>query len=1813
MLSKISPIFNKIKVHYKILKRSNVVDLFLLLSNNIYKLFSTDQIFHAEQRNDGIYLKKSGSVSVKKILDVIKNKNSIAVYQRNINNTIKWICYDFDILKSQLNENRENAKKELFLTVTNFCEFLEQHKIPYLIEHSGNRGIHIWITFKQSIPFNVSYDLASLLLQKARLNYNSNLIAIDLFPSSNKKSANVGACVKLPLSKHKKSGYYSYFINSYKELNNIVSIDTLSPELIKTQNEILERHNSTVLEEIEQKLNLFLSREKDLNFTNRYKRIIINKLNLDELLKHWEKQPPLTKLKNKIIEGNLNNQERKLLVGILLNVYDINNTNIGKMILIQILEKQKNYNASTTNKAINNLSSYFFPSKEQIEESLKERFTRDNANLLDSIFVHVIGYNQGYFDFCKSDIEITRNAEIKYFFQNDEAQSRNIFNQLNQIIPDEYLQIVNKFIDEYPNSDISYYVHERHEKDKKRELISLDCLERITTSLIMKQMHYFLDFSNSSSSFGYRIVKGFKKGYIFEPWLYLWIQFLSQISTSIKNKSNFDFYIIKTDITSFYDNINHDILKRLLLNNSPLETIRNKINELDSVSIEKYKKLISICVDISKKTTNSEKGLPQGPAYARFFAELYLAEIDSSFDELLSDGSIILYQRYVDDIFIICRNENEAIQQLNYLNDKLNFIGLELNKVKTSIKKVKDFLPDFNEYRSQSKYSVDKISHNFLTATEEEKNFAVNEFINLMNSQFNHEDYSFIYSHLKDVELLAPFKNNQIVEIINNKIGRGSLYKNLFIYILSNEDNWPYLASTKKFTSLQSEVLTSIAISFIEEKKILNEKIKDLFSRLIDKLTPSKIVNEHLIQMNLLVGLDINEVKIPPKIILDTLSIFPHQINTHSTDYFLDYINTEINNLHDKYKFIYILYNLSKTDNITSMQLNKIASLFFSYFSNNMKNKEFDRIDNSINEGITYSIKYYYLLSLFSLSNINNSLDLLKMMWKYCAQLFNNFEFEITSYIDYNWIHQVRSISIEPKKHQVILSSIVDGTIFRGVSDEKHVFENYHSMLLISLSDSVIELNFNEIDNLLEKNINSLLQKIKNESLFYDWIINRDKTKLFPSTREWFDCNIIHNNTIMLRRGNEILIRKPFISTRCKNNKLPNYSYTEKIESYDSNELYTVSEVISEFKLDELISFLSKEIEIAENNGFPNIFTNTKLVRKNSLTPFTSELFFSKYYLFEENNHSVSFVEASKDKFVELIFKKYLEFNTSKNIDIYEKYISKLPDSVEITIFIKQLAEQFSKLHVSDDIYSNNIINLCVASAFYSSINKDITSMQKIEEFQKFYHINSSDENLYVYSIDIDMSINDSSLNLFIDSIIAPIKKTKESVYPNLTLDIDNIINEYLQGFQKILEKTELDTPISTEEFSLCQITIKPLTEQLILNSSQKFSFGNSKIINYHNNAIDDLSINNTFHVNSASHIYQCIKNDVIYIIPIPSYLSKMYQYIQKKFNSLNLKHPKTYSIKINQTDSIEYSAEFDQAINVIMHHKQITLDESKDILSRWLNVFPHKFREIFVILIASHQYMTKREIDDFCDKVLHLVKNNVNVMMIKKIEDHNGTIRCFHTNTKLSRKLAYLTPDSIDLIKSDELSLAVDVIISGSQICDAMKFYFSDGNNNKNHFDITADKREHFKKNATLIKKINIYCILYTQQGIDNIKNTLLQLIPTLNSNNIEVVHGKDVGDNAFFGTTTSIGNQHKNKILDILSNEEECQEIYNLLASPNRNPSKFKRHCVLNKTKLNNMNLIARYKSLPKKSFEFLYLGLKTNDQLHPFDRILESGEFK
>lgn len=128
-------------------------------------------------------------------------------------------------------------------------------------------------------------------------------------------------------------------------------------------------------------------------------------------------------------------------------------------------------------------------------------------------------------------------------------------------------------------------------------------------------------------------------------------------------------YFFKTDIASFYDNINHSVL---------ISTLADKI---DGTAMKLVVKAITTAT-ISGKADGTEincKGVPQGLAISNILSDIY---VEGFHNEMCSKFGDDLFLRYVDDIIVLSTKQYDFKKIITLGIAKFN-LGLELTESKT--------------------------------------------------------------------------------------------------------------------------------------------------------------------------------------------------------------------------------------------------------------------------------------------------------------------------------------------------------------------------------------------------------------------------------------------------------------------------------------------------------------------------------------------------------------------------------------------------------------------------------------------------------------------------------------------------------------------------------------------------------------------------------------------------------------------------------------------------------------------------------------------------------------------------------------------------------------------------------------------------------------------------------------------------------------------------------------------------------------------------------------------------------------------------
>ncbi len=154
-----------------------------------------------------------------------------------------------------------------------------------------------------------------------------------------------------------------------------------------------------------------------------------------------------------------------------------------------------------------------------------------------------------------------------------------------------------------------------------------------------------------------------------------WQNFVNwQRKAAVKNN-----FMLKTDISAFYDSISHNYLEDVL--RAELKLPKNSkvialFQKILTVNIESYSHLDNTI----QPATFLRQGLPIGNNTEGFLANLYLMEIDR---KMAKAG--VEFGRYVDDMRIYAKNLGTLRNAIMILQESLLKLGLNLNSGKTEL------------------------------------------------------------------------------------------------------------------------------------------------------------------------------------------------------------------------------------------------------------------------------------------------------------------------------------------------------------------------------------------------------------------------------------------------------------------------------------------------------------------------------------------------------------------------------------------------------------------------------------------------------------------------------------------------------------------------------------------------------------------------------------------------------------------------------------------------------------------------------------------------------------------------------------------------------------------------------------------------------------------------------------------------------------------------------------------------------------------------------------------------------------------------
>jgi len=286
-----------------------------------------------------------------------------------------------------------------------------------------------------------------------------------------------------------------------------------------------------------------------------------------------------------------------------------------------------------------------------------------------------------------------------------------------------------------------------------RKMAYLTVYDHVPIQSIFNIIAPIIENGFNNCSYGYRWNSDVRTNHrIFCDWRETYPLFRDSI-LSVLRKSPEGFHVC-CDIKGYYDNIDHAIL---------LEQLRAIIP--DTHIYESLTKIVRLY-----KFNEPDKGLPQGPAYARLLANLYLNDFDNFATKLGTH-----YYRYVDDLVFMFENEHDAEIGLKNIVERLHELGLELSQ-----DPVKRPTIEHNTDTTRLQKTLDKIQYGILEGTRHIKHLdtkTVNDFYDIiakhsgspadLEQLLNINDAlpTLLYTFSKDSSTTHPYKK-KLVDII---------------------------------------------------------------------------------------------------------------------------------------------------------------------------------------------------------------------------------------------------------------------------------------------------------------------------------------------------------------------------------------------------------------------------------------------------------------------------------------------------------------------------------------------------------------------------------------------------------------------------------------------------------------------------------------------------------------------------------------------------------------------------------------------------------------------------------------------------------------------------------------------------------------------------------------------------------------------------------------------------------------------------------------------------------------------------------------
>jgi len=1844
-------------------------DIYLELSNKLFEVFYVDDKKYGRQQEDSTYKLVKERISPVTVEDMLKKQKSLLTYQElHIvgNALIKWICIDLDINKKEIDSNEVN-KENLKLVkeaANEVCEFLDSINVPYLLEFSGRRGFHIWIIFDRLITKENGFRFINFIISKVNDKFNKIIIA-DKFPKTayvNPKSKGVGFGIKLPLSQNKGNGKLSFFLkkNDLFEYDQDKWLSKPNHDFLVNQFNILSSLELVSLSQIQPYIDEYYSSIGIKKFSEKF--LITKKINsflpdnidLETILLSLRKCEHLDKILYDYEKG-LSGKERGVLVGLLGQLKTKDDNDFGHKILMELFSNIQDFSLEKTENNLNNLK-YFQPitcsnfgtckSCEQCNLTSPIELI-DDVELIDKPSYSIRNLDENLFENLKNSI-------YQYSLKNDEVP---LYPQLrkssNLTLTEIEKNITSIYKGDYPYFFDSYSF-KRNELTKVRTLYNLDTTNNFISTYFTFVLNtiYYTEISNNS--YGYQFNGHLAQNNIFNNWFFNWAKFSREIEKVLFSEEYEDFFVLKLDIKSFYDKIDLKRLKIKLYEEAP-SNIKEKLNDLSDEDRIKYKHIINYLIDLSVKTTNSEIGLPQGPAYARYLAELYLNGLDTLIEKtFITDQRREFYNRFVDDIFIFVESKERAHVLYSKIKEWLSINNLDLNSEKSKVLNVKEYAEsgDYHRYKDNIKYDINFVNKNKNVLSEEEIQKAISDLEDLTNNEkFGLKDnLRFFYNQFKGDKRLNFLRTKLSKRLPFSNDGRGTLYMLFYTDLLANFSDtfWCLAYEVDKIKGLS---LTHYLNTILLNEDLINDNLNSINILIENCIKKTDISDaDKLLIASICVKCNLNIKLNYPREIMNSALEIP---NMKYTIQMWDLMNEKLKELKDKEEFLIELERIIYNNTYDVDFLNKLSQYSFLRFTQ-WKSENYNFIENELLNS------YYHCLCFLTLFyNSTDSINLVKS-WEFLLDESKRIGKISDDNHQFKWLNKALEFDYNEigngNGSYLLILSDKNGSKLGEIPCSNNFIKSYKEVLITLLFSKRKEEN-------TELNDFKLLDDLSydKDSLFYKWIEDAS-VNLYPDNDEQDIClkNIALNGLIILKKENKIFLKnlnKEIDFQKFDYLKISNNSNGQEVEfEFDNsclsdklfntnlfqvlkniNQIITAHKSFTEKFRTKLPVFYYPAFEYSNMpvvpfySEFEELISNEGKIVNNSIEHYWENL----YFIISKKNHNSSTIKLSLDdnkfnfsienldtrffpestlivnsvndkiKFLNM----FIDFsNEAENISLFEyqyywsctvyEFVKVLNNNIQDFInYLKVHFDLFTKDNYKMDIFfsvnKNFELNDKTLKDFFQTIKKSIYIFQSEVSVNNHDFIKMIEEYIPIKKDDEEYPFDIENFNL-IKLLVVELEKNRVSGFNKLAIKInDDIIGEDLKIY--MFDDYKRSFEIKTIE-EISTLTVK---EKIFMHQLQNEIFlyqPENEVLNAFNRIYERKALLEDLNGTPEPTLSK--------LFPVNEYYS---------IASASLKNKTSLISKLKHHYNNEFNIE-DRIINWLTIFNEKSIEDS--ILSKFMHdkfTFENLYDSLLIVL-DKHIALETKYLDFFLQKMKTYNNDNYKLFTIKNpANDQNGLFRLMDKlNAKKVRNSGIDFEQIFNSLCSSqvyqkELIIISDISISGDQFSKAFsKYYFKNFKDNEELNDYFLKGNEDVKKPPFKEKYFNFITKEKSEIFQANIRSfeKITFLSPMMTESFKEVVNSlfevlKITSKLEFDCLEPALTNNYFYKDISFNQDRKELFEQLitdvELLSKLFKMNSKAKGHYKKSLEEIDNANLILRVGSLPKKHLKMFTLEPK------------------